>query len=86
MQKQCMWVNQNSCKCSKYLEVILVYCCTRNTQYIQALPSRARLEDCLSLEIPFHGLRNLDLMNRFNDVVKLMSDETQVDEHLDALI
>ena len=81
-----MWVNQNSFKCSKCLEVILVYFRTRKTQYLHALPSRARLKDCLSLEIPFHGLRNLDLVNRFNDVVKLVSDETQVDEHLDVLI
>ena len=37
------------------------------------------------LELTFRGLRNLDLVNGFDDDIKLNSNETQVDEHLDAL-
>ena len=37
-------VTQKSFKCTKCLEVTHIYCYSQNTQYIQTLPSRARLD------------------------------------------
>ena len=41
--------------------------------------------DCVSSELPFYGLRNLNFVDSLDDDIKLNSDEIQVDEHLYAL-